>query len=297
MASAGQSETGTTSGAVQVEEFPERNQDRDIRVHDTTDILTMAQEQSMEGELTRARGLGVEALVYTRMSDDSATESQAFADRLRVEWGVDSGDGADDGFVYLITVNPAAPDTNSILISTGANTLPIRQLDQSTMQGILDTEMAPQIEEGEFNQALLFGVRRVLNHADYSPPAPPDPTPWQADFQVASNLLGAGLLQLAVIGYFLAPALRERKFTLLPSTRSLTIYAAVIGTLAVGTGIVAIASRSTFGSLAALGVVIWAGCFVPLLIEFPFRRSESPASMLPAPVDTGATAMTGQVNG
>jgi hypothetical protein len=43
--------------------------------------------------------------------------------------------------------------------------------------------------------------------------------------------------------------------------------------------------------------VIWAGCFVPLLIEFPFQRSESPASMLPAPVDTGATSMTGQVNG
>lgn len=290
----------TGSSASQTEPFAERDDDRERRVYDRVPIagiLTPAQVESLEGELERARGLGVEALVYARTSGDSAAESQAFADRLRIEWGVESVDARDDGIVYLITVNPAAPETNSIHISTGANTFPIRQLDQSTMQGILDNEMAPQIEEGEFNQALLFGVRRVLNHAEYSPPAPPDLSSWRNDFRFASNVLGAGLLQLAVIGYFLTPALRERRLTLLPSTRSLAIYAVVIGTLAVGTGIIAIAGRGTFGSLVSLGVAIWAGCIVPVLIGFLSRRRESHISTQYEPLDTGATRMIGQLNG
>jgi uncharacterized membrane protein YgcG len=142
------------------------------------------------------------------------------------------------------------------------------------MQDVLSQEMAPQIEDGKFNIALLFGVRRVLNHAEYSPPNPPARTALRDDLRFVSNILAAGLLQLAAIGYFLVPAMRERRLTFLPSARSLAIYAVAIGCLAVATGIVAIAGRSTFASLTALGVVLWVGGVLPILIGHLSRQDE-----------------------
>jgi len=268
--------------AMQPAGFPERDEDREIRVYDKADILTDAQEESMENDLDRANGAGVEVLVYTRISDDSREDSQVFADQLRAEWGVESGVGDDDGLVYLVSVGSAASEMDSIVVSTGGNTFPIRQLDKATFEGIFDNEVTPQIEDGEFNRALLFGIRRVLNFAEYSPPDPSPLTPVQDHFRLAAAILAAGLLQLAVIGYFLVPALRERRLSFVPATRSLAIYATVLGALGVGTGIVAIAGRSTFGSLTSLGVVIWAGCIVPLLIGYRSRRREQSAADHPA---------------
>jgi len=287
----------TESSASQAPDFPLRDEDRGIRVYDVVDILTAGQEASLEGELARLRGLGIEALIYTRISDDSTAASQEFADRLRSEWSVQSVDGVDNGIVYLITVNPAAPETNSILISTGANTFPIRQLDHATMQNLLDGEISPQVEEGEFNQALLFGVRRVLNHADYTPPEPAGLSPWQDNLRFGSNILAASLLQLAAIGYFLVPALRDRQLSLLPSVASLSIYAVMTGALAIVTGIVAIASRNAFGSLAALGVVFWAGCVVPILIGFLSRRRDQPEPTRHEHTALDPAPMIGQSNG
>jgi len=291
--SAGQPGLTSMPGSMQSGELPVRKEDRDIRVYDKADILTGSQEAALEVDLARASRLGVEILVYTRLSAESRDESQAFADQLRAAWGVESAEGAGDGLTYLISVGPESPDIDTVVISSGANTFPIRQLDQATMQGILDDEMTPQVEEGEFNRALLDGVRRVLNLADYSPPDPAALSPTQHHFRFAAVILAAGLLQVAAIGYFLVPALRERRLTLLPTSGSLAIYAVALGVLAVATGIVAIIGRSTFGSLTSLGAVIWAGCIVPLLIGFLSRRREEPDAVQHARVR--ATAI-GPVN-
>lgn len=257
---------------LQPDEFPERNPNRAGGVYDTVDILTTAQEKSIQTDIARASRLGIEMLVYIRMSDDSAAQSQDFADRLNAEWGVESSDGANDGLVYLVTVNPMEPETNSVVISAGDAALPIRQLDQAGLQRILETEMAPEVADGEFNTAIQFGLRRVLNAVEYSPPNPEPLSSLQQSVHKTATILGTALLQLAVLGFFVVTIVRERRLTVSPTSRTLGIYAVGLAVASIVVGIVAIVGRNAFGSLAALATLIIATCFIPLLIGSMNKR-------------------------
>lgn len=265
-ASGGGSPRGGTMAPAQAAAFPERNPNREGAVYDTVDILTTAEEKSIQTDITRASGLGLEMLVYTRMSEQSEAESQVFADRLNAEWDIESTPGANDGLVYLLTVNPIDPATNSIVVSAGAATLPIRQFDQAALTQVLDTEMAPELAEGEFGRALQYGLRRVLNAMEYSPPAPEPLTSLQEGLHKAANIAGAMLLQFAVVGYIAIALIRERRFTLAPGSRTLSIYAVCLGASSSLVGIISIAGRNAFGSLTALLLLILAACFLPLVI-------------------------------
>lgn len=262
---------GASLSFLQAREFPERNPNRDGAVYDTVDILTSAQEKAIQTDINRASGLGIEILVYIRMSEESAAESQVFADRLNAEWNVESAEGADDGLVYLMTVNPLEPDTNSVVISAGTAALPIRQLDQAALQRILETEMVPGAADGEFYRAFQYGTRRVLNAVEYSPPDPEPLTSLQASLHTSANILGAGLLQFAVLGFFIVTIVRERRFTIFPLPSTLAIYAVCLALGSIAVGIVAIAGRNAFGSLAALGTLVFAAGVIPLLIGLQTR--------------------------
>lgn len=262
---------GAPLARLQADDVPERNPNRTGGVYDTVDILTRSQEQSIQTDIDRAARLGIEMLVYTRMSDDSAEESQVFADRLNAEWNVESAEGANDGLVYLVTVNPRAPETNSVVISAGEAALPIRQFGEDDLQRILETDIAPEVADGQFNTAIQFGLRQVLNAAEYSPPAPEPLSAAQQALNKAATIMGAALLQYAVLGYFVVEIIRERRFTVAPTSRSLAIHAACLSVASVVTGIVAIAGRSAFGSLAALGTLAVATCLIPILIGLRSR--------------------------
>ncbi len=254
-------------------------------MYDEANVLTSEEVESLERELARARTLGVEILVYTRKSPDTPEQSQSFADQLRIEWGVESSVGADDGLVYLVNIQDADSlmiDTGvsgrapSVVASSGANTLPIRQMNQETLQNVVDEEMNPSLLDGDFNLSILYGVRRVINFAEYSPPDPAPLSAIQNRLNSVSWFLVAGLAQVVVIGYFVVPVIREKRLTLVPTTRSLGIYAVTIGSCSVLVGIVSIAGRNPVGSLTALAAVIWAGCAVPLLIGALSRRRQRP---------------------
>lgn len=258
----------------QAADLPGERESRNIRVYDRANLLTDSQKASIRTDLGRAASLGIEILVYTRISGDAEAESQAYADRLGSEWEVESAPGANDGLVYLITVVPSNPELNSIVISAGENVLPIRQLDQAALRRMLETDMAPEVADGEFYTAILFGVRRVLNFAEYSPPSPEQRSPSQESLNTAAGILGAALAQFAVLGFFAVPAIREGRLTLTPSPRSLAAYAVALGVASVVVGIVAIAGRSPFSSLLALATLVVASCVIPLVIGLQSRRAQ-----------------------
>jgi uncharacterized membrane protein YgcG len=283
---------------------PERKDDRSVRVYDTARLLTDDEVTSFERDMARARSLGIEMLVYTRRSADTGQQSQAFADALRTDWGVESDPAADDGIVYLLTINPTDPERSTVTVSTGANTLPIRQLDQAALQAVVDDDMMPRVGDKEYADALYFGVRRVLNFAEYSPPEPAPRTSRQDALNTAANILVAVLVQVTVIGYILVAVIRERRIALVPERHSLAIYAVSIGALAVVTGIIAIAGRNPAGSLVALAVTMWAAFGVPLLagrFSQPHTggtTSRVPSRLLPtAPGRQPTGSAIGRVNG
>ncbi len=283
--------------SLQADAFPERNPNRDGDVYDTVGILTAAQEKSIQTDIIRASGLGVDMLVYTRMSGDSAEESQAFADRLNTEWDVESSDGANDGLVYLVTVNPVDPGTNSLVISAGEAALPIRQLDEAALQRILEADIVPEVEDGQFNTAIQFGIRRVLNAMEYSPPNPEPLSPAQQALRTAANILGVTLLQLSVLGFFVVAIVRERRFTVSPTAGSLGLYAILLAASSIVVGIVAILGRNAFTSLTALSMLVIATCVIPLLIGVTNNRAERRDAIHVRPRGNRPTPGIGVVDG
>ena len=207
--------------------IPERDQDRSIRLYDTADVLTDRQEESLTKDLNRAAQVGVEIVVYTRTSSDNEKQSQAFAEQLRSRWAVESAPDANDGLVFLITVDEDNPRANTIVMAAGSNAFPIRQLDQTELQDVLDTQSKPALEDGDAHVALAFAVRKVINQAEYSPPDPAPLTDTQQRLNKIARVVGAVLIQVAVAGYFLVSVVREGRLAWVPNRKSLTIYAVV----------------------------------------------------------------------
>lgn len=245
--------------------IPERDEDRSIRIYDTAELLSDRQEESLTKDLNRSAQVGVEIIVYTRTSTDTEKQSQAFADQLRSRWAVESAPDANNGLVFLVTVNEDNPKANTILMASGSETFPIRQLDQAALQGVLDTQMKPALQKGDVHVALAFGIRKVINQAEYSPPNPAPLTDTQQQLNKVARILGAVLIQVAVAGYFLVSITREGRLTWLPNRSSLTFYAVVIIALAIATGVVAIAGRNGLGAIAALATFTWGAAGVPLI--------------------------------
>jgi uncharacterized membrane protein YgcG len=240
-------------------------------IYDQAGAITERQATNLHGELQRLQTLGVPAVLYIRSSLDETDRRSA--DDIRVDFGVESSRGAEDGLVYLLTVDPQDPESGTFEVSAGANTYPIRQLDAARMDQIIADDVLPNVEAGDEYLALAFAIRRTINMAEYSPPHPPALTSTQSSLQTPMNVVAALLIQVAVIGYLLVPVVRERRVALLPEARSLVEYGIVMAILAIIVGAAGIVTRNPVSALAGLGVFVWASCGIPVLYQIVSRRN------------------------
>ncbi|HYJ12374.1 MAG TPA: TPM domain-containing protein, partial [Thermomicrobiales bacterium] len=236
------------------------------RLYDNANVLTEHQDGSFENDLERLSALGVEMVVYTRISTDDEIASQAFADQIRSEWQVESADGADDGLVLVLTYDMSDLDNHSVVASWGENTFPVRQLTADRYEEILADEIRPELEDGNFDFGLMYGVRRVLNYADYSPPDPAQLTSLQVTIGNLAGLVSAITLQAVVIGYVLAGVIGNRALTVLPGVTALWWYGAGMATMGIVCGVLGIAGRNGTATLIGLGVFLLAILVIPVLV-------------------------------
>jgi uncharacterized membrane protein YgcG len=251
-------------------------------IYDQAGILTERQATTLHGEIQRLRSLGVPAVVYIRSTADEADTMSA--DDMRVSWGVESSPGADDGLVYLLSVDPQDPEASAFEASHGENTYPIRQLDAPRMEQIVTEDVLPNVKAGDEYLGLAFALRRTLNLAEYSPPNPPALTSRQESLQTPLDVVAALLVQIAVIGYLLVPVVREGRITIIPGPRSLVEYGVVVAILAILVGTVGILAHNSVSSLTGLAVFVWAGCAIPVIYQLVTRRS-NPDRSTQAPLE------------
>ncbi len=255
--------------------------DQDQRLYDNANLLTDDQDQSFESDLARASGLGIEMVVYTRISTDDEQASQAFADQIRTAWQVESLPGADDGIVILLTYDPSDLENHSVVVSEGEHAFPIRQLTSDGYQEILVNEMRPELLKGNFDFALMYGIRRVLNYAEYSPPNPEALTDRQLSIGNLARIAAAVTLQAAILGYVVAGVVSRRRLTLRPTPRSLGWYGLLLAGMAILSGILGIAGRDRTSSLIALVVFVWSCLGVPLLVAALSRTRRTGTTVPP----------------
>jgi uncharacterized membrane protein YgcG len=245
--------------------------DPEQRLFDNANLLTEDQDKSFEGDLARASGLGIEMVVFTRVATDDEQASQAFADQIRSSWQVESEPGANDGIVILLTYDFSNLKNHSIVVSAGDNAFPIRQLTADGYESILNDEMRPELEAGNFDFALMYGVRRILNYAEYSPPNPAPRTDRQVNIGNLAAIAAAVTLQATVLGFVIAGALSRHRLTFRPSPRALAWYGLALAGTAAITGVLGIAGRNGPATLIALAVFVWACVGVPLIATLDSR--------------------------
>ncbi len=233
-------------------------------VIDRTGSLTERQITTLDGDLRRLNELGLPTLVYLRERDDQTNDDQAFAEEILNAWTTDTAEDANDHQVVLLTVDEDDPANSTIVYAAGADAYPIRQLTAEGYQAILDDEALPPLQEGDIYLSLAYAIRRAINYAEYSPPSPPALNEVQDFFQQPLNILAAVLVQVGLLLYVLIPAVLERKLTLIPSPRSMTIYTLGTAALAILVGVLGVLDRNRAASLAALGVFLLATVVLPL---------------------------------
>lgn len=252
--------------------IPERNPDNPWLIRDTAGLFDTDQLKRFQFDLHRLQELGVEVLVYTRRSNASREDSERFAEGLRETWGIESAPRADDGLVMLITVNNEVPRRSTFILSPGQNFFPVGQMDEADLNHVYEQEIEPNFREKRYDVALAYGVRRILYAADYTPPDPPALTGVHAFAHEAAKIGGPILLQAALLGLAIVPALTERRLTIRPKRKTVHAYAAVFGTASGLLALLAIVGRSGLGVLMAILVLALA---IAVIAFFQKRNVEA----------------------
>lgn len=281
----------TTAEAAQQssDPIPSRDPDDPWLIQDKARLFDEDQMNRFQFDLRRLQGLGREVVVYTRRSDASAEESQEFADTLRDAWKVESAPEADDGMVILINVSDASPLGDAFVVSDGRNVFPLNQLSEAEFQTVREQEVLPPFQEGRYNVALAYAVRRLLHAAEYTPSEPPPLNATQSFANRVASIGGPVLLQAAVLGLVAVPAFSERRLTVRPSRRTVLNYVLVFGSAIALLLLFSVVGRSGWGmatALITLGLVT--------IVSGVFLRGSTAAGAKSRPVRVRATGRHGQ---
>ena len=236
--------------------IPVRAPDDPWLIRDDARIFDQDRMERFQYDLRRLQGLGENVMVYTRRADASQRESEGFAKRVREAWDLESVPDADDGLLLLITVNDTAPENSSFVVSAGSNFFPLNQMERADFDTAYEMEIEPNLREQRYDVALAYGVRRLLYAADYTPPNPPALTGVNAFAHEVAEIGGAVLLQAAVLGLAIVPALKERRLTTRPSRTTVFTYASIFGPAAGLTALFAIVGRSGLAMAMALLILV-----------------------------------------
>jgi uncharacterized membrane protein YgcG len=247
------------------------------RVDDPQKILKLDQRIELADDAQRLTDHALPTIIVLRESTAPREESQAYADRLRIDRGVESSKGADDGMVMLVTFNPYFPRSSSIVFSFGQNALPKGGLTVASAEDVYQRAMLPRLKKNRLYNAIHVGIRQIIYLETYIPEAQPPLTDPERKLRGAVNVLGPLVLVGSAAGFVLTGRSPSRSRSSASRRRSVFVRTALI----VGLGAallfgLAVIAKSTIGVASAALVVL-------LLLSQPLIQRR-PAGVAPAGV-------------
>lgn len=139
-------------------------------VFDPYGLLTTDEANSLTSDANRLKAAGLPTLVYARISLNTQAQSQQFAQTLVQKPGlVETSPGAQNGLIVLVSVPPGVPQRGNIVVAYGKNALPVNGLNATSIQEINESDMVPQLKQGQIFAALQLGLRRFNYVVAYTP--------------------------------------------------------------------------------------------------------------------------------
>lgn len=270
------------------------------RLEDPQRILKLDQRAELAEDAQRLTNHGLPTIIVLRESTEPRDQSQAVADQLRADRGVESSDGADDGMVILATVDPDSPRSGSVVLSFGGNALPKGGLTAASADDVYERVMVPRLRRSKLYNALHVGIREIIYLETYIPEARPPLTDMERTARGAVNVLGPMVLIGSAAGFVLIGRSPAQSSALRRKPKSSFVRTAVI----VGVGAVllfaaAVVARSTIGIVCAslLAVLIGTQYLIERLpygsahsgirsVSLPYRRTFRPSRRSDAPRST-----------
>ncbi|MDQ3539635.1 MAG: hypothetical protein M3440_03010, partial [Chloroflexota bacterium] len=270
--------TGDPNGDKQIGiSLNDRDTDADrhlYRVEDPQQILKLEQQIELADDAQRLTNHGLPTIIVLRESTDARDRSQTTADQLRIDRGVESSGGADDGMVMLVSIDPASPRSGSVVLSFGRNALPKGGLTAASVEAIYERVIAPRLERNKLYSALHVGIREIIYFETYIPEARPPLTESERTVREAVNVLGPLALGGSAAGFVVMGRSRSRTGAS-GNTRSSAFIrtARIVGLGALCLFFAAVVARSTIGvaSAALLGLLIWTQFLIDRIPRGPAR--------------------------
>jgi hypothetical protein len=229
-------------------------------VVDRANFFDEEQERAAIDDAWRLNMLGIPTQVVTELEESTPELARQRADRLRIEDGIESAPGADDGMVIYAAVHPANRSIVHIAVATGAGTLPSGGLAGDELAAIVSTIVVPQMVAGDPPLAIVHSMREMIYQQVFTPPPGSTPKGSRAALQGIIPWLAPALaIPVAVVTIRGAQARRGRTMALLLAVPPLGVglllaVAAVVGRsgpgvfwatglMLVGVGVLIVADR------------------------------------------------------
>lgn len=224
-------------------------------IHDADGVLTSDQMATLRRDAELMQSTGIPTLVYVRAvpaSDAAHGESQAFADEVRRDWGVESGTGADDGLVLLFSWVPQNPLASTTVFSYGDHAFEGSGLTAGAIQETIDTSVRSLVEQERPFEALVYLMRETRYNGIY---APPPPALVDGGAKATSDALRLAGPATAIV-VILALGIVTRAFwRVKPTHRRVGTIVAIVMAIAVVLWTLSVWSQSRVGVASALTVV------------------------------------------
>jgi hypothetical protein len=152
-------------------------------VVDWANLLDERQELSAINDAWRLNLLGVPAQVVTELEESTPELARQRAEALRIEHGIESAPGAEDGILIYAAVNPYNRSLVTMAIAAGPRSLPDGGLTSDNLADIESNIVVPQLTAEHPARAIVYAVREMIYQQVFTPPPSSPPSGLRASLE------------------------------------------------------------------------------------------------------------------
>jgi uncharacterized membrane protein YgcG len=164
-------------------------------VYDRAGLLNADEVRDLERRAAAVAQAGAPPIVYLRSQDADEDETIKDAQELMDAWDVQSANGARDGVVIFLNLDPDNPRRGRAAIWAGQRHAE-GNLPEYELRRIYDDVMQPLLADDQTAAGIGAGLDQLANSLAVGPPPPPQPSAFQ---RAASTVAGLPLAIVALI--------------------------------------------------------------------------------------------------
>ena len=185
--------------------------------YDPAPVFGEDQQQTLARDARLVQSSEIPTLVYVRPATPEEADpeaAKAFADDVRLSWGVESETGANDGLVILYSHVDGDIGAGSIVASWGDETFDESGLSPNYVETVLAGNPRTLLNDGHPFEAVVYALRELRYGGIYLPPPPAPVEGARSVAHAVANIAGP-LLVIGTVATGVVISLRGQQRSIL----------------------------------------------------------------------------------